>query len=120
MGRIVFEDESRFYPFHDDRRSTVCRRPGGINLQWKITRSISFGGASIMIWDGISLMTSMGFIVVNRSILLTAGKYIKNILEEHLLPFAPFNVNNFMLMPARAVMRFQRREPETHWTFPCL
>jgi hypothetical protein len=58
---------------------------------------ISFGSGSIMVWGGISMEASIELVVVNRGA-MTANRYIKDILEPHVVPFAPFIGNDSILM----------------------
>jgi hypothetical protein len=58
---------------------------------------ISFGGGSIMVWAGISMEARIELVVVNGGA-MTADRYIRNILEPHVVPFDPFIGNDFMLM----------------------
>jgi hypothetical protein len=58
---------------------------------------ISFGSGSIMVLGGISMEAPIELVVVNRGA-MTANRYIKDILEPHVVPFAPFIGNDSILM----------------------
>jgi hypothetical protein len=58
---------------------------------------ISFGSGSIMVWGGISMEACPELVVVNGGA-MTANRYITNILEPHVVPFAPFIGNDSILM----------------------
>jgi hypothetical protein len=58
---------------------------------------ISFGNGSIMVWGGISMEARTELVVVNGGA-MTANKYIRDILEPHVVPFAPFIGNDSILM----------------------
>ena len=50
-----------------------------------------------MVWDGINIETCTDLLFINRES-LTADQYITEILEDHLVPFAPVNQDNFLLL----------------------
>jgi hypothetical protein len=58
---------------------------------------ISFGSGSIMVWGDISMEACPELVVVNGGA-MTANRYITNILESHVVPFAPFIGNDSILM----------------------
>jgi hypothetical protein len=58
---------------------------------------ISFGSGLIMVWGGISMEACPELVVVNGGA-MTANRYITNILEPHVVPFAPFIGNDSILM----------------------
>jgi hypothetical protein len=78
-------------------RQKVWRRTGERFAQCNIVPKISFGGGSIMVWGGISMEAPTELVVVNGGA-MTADRYIRDILEPHVVPFAPFIGNDFMLM----------------------
>jgi hypothetical protein len=58
---------------------------------------ISFGSGSIMMWGGISMEACTKLVVVNGGA-MTANRYIRDILEPHVLAFASFIGNDSILM----------------------
>jgi hypothetical protein len=58
---------------------------------------ISFGSGSIMVWGGISMEARTELVVVNGGA-MTANRYIREILEPHDAPFAPFIGNDSIIM----------------------
>jgi hypothetical protein len=58
---------------------------------------ISFGSDSIMVWGGISMEARTELVVVNGGA-MTANRYTRDILEPHVVPFAPFIGNDSNLM----------------------
>jgi hypothetical protein len=53
------------------------------------------------LWDGISMEAFPELVVVNGGA-MTANRYITNILEPHVVPFAPFIGNDSILMQDNA------------------
>jgi hypothetical protein len=52
---------------------------------------ISFGSGSIMVWGDISMEACTELVVVNGGAMpMTANRYIRDILEPHVVPFVPF------------------------------
>lgn len=94
-ANVLFSDESRFCLYSNDRRQKVFRRPGERFAQCNFKNTISYGGGSVMIWGGISLEAKTDLTFVER---LTADRYITEILEEHVIPFAPAIGENFIFM----------------------
>ena len=54
-----------------------------------------------MVWGGISLTARIDLVVVDNGA-MQADKYIRNILEEHVVPFAPYIGENFIFMDDNA------------------
>ena len=50
-----------------------------------------------MVWAGISAEARTELVVVDRGT-MNADRYVANILQEHVVPFAPFIGDNFILM----------------------
>lgn len=95
--RVLFTDESRFFLHSNDRRARVYRRPHERYYQCNISETHLFGGGSIMVWGGISLTGRTDLHVFNRGS-VTADRYITDILEPYVVPFAPYIGENFLLM----------------------
>jgi transposase len=96
-GRILFTDESRFCLRSPDGRQRVWRSTGQGVAQCNFVPGISFGSGSIMVWGGISMEARTELVVVNGGA-MTANRYIRDILEPHVVPFAPFIGNDSILM----------------------
>ena len=96
-GNVLFTDESRFCLCTSDRRIPVYRRDGERYFQCNIRPLTNFGEGSIMLWGGISLTGHTDLVLLDGGS-LTADRYIKNILEPHVVPYAPFIGNDFLLM----------------------
>ena len=94
---VLFTDESRFCLYSSDRRLRVIRRPGERYAQCNIRETTLFNGGSVMFWAGISL-TARTDIVSLHAGSLNSERYISDILSEHVVPFAPYIGNNFLLM----------------------
>lgn len=96
-GNVLFSDESRFCRFSDDRRRRVYRRPGERYAQCNIVETVSYGGGSVMVWGGISLEARTELVIIQGG-RLTADRYITDILEPHVIPYAPFIGQEFLFM----------------------
>ncbi|KAH0817249.1 hypothetical protein GEV33_005542 [Tenebrio molitor] len=96
-GRILFTDESRFCLRSPDGRQRVWRSTGQRVAQCNFVPGISFGSGSIMVWGGTSMEARTELVVVNGGA-MTANRYIRDILEPHVLPFATFIGNDSILM----------------------
>jgi len=96
-GQILFTDESRFCINSIDGRERLYRRQGEQNAPFNFTTTVSFGGGSIMVWGGICLGARTELVVVDGGA-LTADRYIRDILQDHVVPFAPYIGENFVLM----------------------
>lgn len=99
-ARVLFSDESRFCLYSPDGRERLWRRDGERYQQGMFSERESFGGGSVMIWAGISFNAKTELCVLPRNA-LTAEAYI-NVLEEHVVPFAPFVGNDFLFMQDNA------------------
>lgn len=100
-GKILFTDESRFCLKPDDRRVKVWRRPGERYAQCNIVGRESYGGGSVMVWGGICIGARTELHIVENGS-LTAARYVNDILEPIVMPFAPYIGDNFQLMQDNA------------------
>lgn len=100
-GQVLFTDECRIMLNQIDGRQRVWRRKGERYIQSNFENSVAYGGGSIMVWGGICLGARTELVVVDGGN-LTANRYIRDILEEHVVPFAPFIGNEFILMQDNA------------------
>lgn len=96
-GKILFTDETRVQLWKPDGRGRVYRRSGEPFAECNLAQNVSFGGGSIMLWGGISWESRTELVEVNLR--MNADWYIRNIIEEHVLPYAGFiGYDNFVLM----------------------
>lgn len=96
-GKILFTDETRIQLWKPDGRGRVYRRSGERFAECNLAQNVSFGGGSIMLWGGISWESRTELVEVNLR--MNADWYIRNIIEEHVLPYAGFiGYDNFVLM----------------------
>jgi hypothetical protein len=100
-GRILFTDVSRFCRRSPDGHQRVWSRTCERFAQCNFVPGISFGSGSIMVWGGISMEARTELVVVNGGA-MTANRYIRDILEPHVVPFAPFIGNDSILMHDKA------------------
>ncbi|KAH0816635.1 hypothetical protein GEV33_006156 [Tenebrio molitor] len=113
-GRVLFTDESRFCLRSPDDRQRVWRSTGERVAQCNFAPGISFGSGSIMVWGGISMEARTELVVVNGGA-MTANRYIRDILEPHVVPFAPFIGNDPILMHDNArprIAQIPARSPD--------
>lgn len=115
-SRVLFTDESRFSLYHSDRRVRVYRRPGERYAQCNFVENIRHGGGSVMFWGGISLGGRTELVALRRGN-INAVRYISDILEPHVVPYAENFGAGFILMQdnarphtARVTEDFLRRE----------
>ena len=94
---VLFSDESRFCLHGSDGRNRVWRRPGERYAQCNFAHRISFQGGSLMVWAGISFHARTELVFIDGGS-MTAHRYVAEVLEEHVVPYAPFVGNNFVLM----------------------
>lgn len=102
---VLFSDESRVCLHGSDKRGRVYRRPGERFAQCCIQENVAFGGGSEMVWAGISMQakTELVFIETGGRVGgLTANRYIEEILQDHVVPYAGFIGENFILMQDNA------------------
>ncbi|XP_045534569.1 uncharacterized protein LOC106711574 [Papilio machaon] len=106
---VLFSDETRVCLFCNDRRRRVYRRQGERFTQPCFEESVEYGGGSCMFWGGISVDGKTELVCVSRTRggrgqgSLNAGRYITEILEEHVVPYAGYEVDiPVMHWPARS------------------
>lgn len=93
---VLFTDESRFTRYSPDGRQRVWRRPGERYSQCCFSPRVQFGGGGVMVWGGISLEARTDLVILQGGI--NADRYIRQCLEEHVVPYMPFIGENFLLM----------------------
>lgn len=101
---VLFSDETRVCLFCNDRRRRVYRRQGERFAQACIQETVEYGGGSCMFWGGMSADGKTDLVSVSRTGgargqgSLTAHRYVTEILEEHVVPYAGFVGEGFTLM----------------------
>lgn len=96
-GNVLFTDESRFTLHGPDGRQRVWRRAGERFANATISPRVPYAGGSVMVWAGISLEARTELHIVNRG-RITGVRYVEEILEQYVMPFAHFVGPNFMLL----------------------
>lgn len=106
-SNVMFSDETRATLHHIDGRSRVWRRPGEQYTVSCVQPTTAFGGGSVMVWAGISARRKTELIPINGN--LNAVRYIAEVLEPHVLPYAAAIGDEFKFMddnarPHRAII----------------
>jgi hypothetical protein len=96
----LFTNESRFCVNSIDGREKLYRCQEQ-NAQFNFTLTVSFGGGSVMVWSGICLEACTELMTIDGRA-LTADTYIRDILQAHVIPFAPYIGEDFTLMQDNA------------------
>lgn len=96
-SNVLFTDESRVCLRSPDGRERVYRRANERFAECTITEIISYRGGSVMVWAGISADSRTEMIFVDNGA-LNARRYIEDILQEAVVPFAPLIGEQFILM----------------------
>jgi hypothetical protein len=104
---VLFTDESRFWLLHIDGRVRVWRRPGERHLDETLEEKVPFGGGSIMVWSEI-IFNGRTELVVIREGSMTARRYIDEVLEPHVVPFAQNMGPEFILQQDNACPHIAR------------
>lgn len=100
-SNVLFTDESRFALYVSDGRQRVYRRRGERFAPCNFATNVQFGGGSVMVWGGISMDAKTDLHVFGRGS-MNAESYIRDILDMHVVPYAPFIGDNFILMQDNA------------------
>lgn len=99
--KVLFTDETRVSLKSPDGRERVWRRPGERFAACTISPREPFGGGSKMFWGGISFDARTELVPIHpRS--MNAEFYLENIIQDHVMPFAPFIGNHFIFMQDNA------------------
>lgn len=96
-GNVLFTDESRICLRSPDGRERIYRRRNERYADCTISERMQYYGGSVMVWAGISTDARTDLVFVDNGA-LTARRYIEEILQEVVVPFAPFIGNQFTLM----------------------
>ena len=94
---VLFTDESRFCVDFTDRRARVWRMPNERFAPVCVAEHDRFGGGSVMVWAGISAQGKTDLHVIDNGT-LTALRYVNEILDVYVRPYAGAVVENFILM----------------------
>lgn len=96
-SKVLFTDECRMALRAPDGRHRVYRRRNERYLPNTTVQTVSYDGGSVMVWGGISCDARTELVVVDQR--LNAHRYIEEILQEHVVPYAGFIGNEtFLLM----------------------
>ena len=98
---VLFTDESRFCVDFTDRRARVWRMPNERSAPVCVAEHDRFGGGSVMVWAGISAQGKTDLHVIENGT-LTALRYVNEILDVYVHPYAGAVGKNFILMDDNA------------------
>ena len=96
---VLFTDGSRFCVDFTDRRARVWRMPNDRFAPVCMAEYDRFGGGSVMVWTGISAQGKTDLHVIDNGT-LTALRYVNEILDVYVRPYAGAVGENFILMDA--------------------
>ena len=99
---VLFTNESRFCVDFTDRRARVWRMPNEHFAPVCVAEHDRFGGGSVMVWVGISAQGKTDFHVIDNGTLTTALRYVNEILDVYVHPYADAVGENFILMDDNA------------------
>ena len=100
-GNVLFTDESRFCLRSPDGRERVWRRPDERFVQCCISERIPFGAGNVMVWARVSLHDRTELVIIENGS-ITADRYIRQCLSDHVIPFSHHIGPNFRLMQDNA------------------
>lgn len=98
---VLFTDESKVKFFSDDRRVRVWRKPGERFEDPCIRETDRFGGPSIMVWGGISLLGKTELVFLDEGN-VNAASYVQQVIQPHVIPYSQRVGQNFILMQDNA------------------
>lgn len=98
---VLFTDESKVKFLSDDRRVRVWRRQSERFTDPCVHETDRFGGPSVMVWGGISLMGKTELVILNEGT-VTSASYVERVVRPHIIPFSQRVGNNFVLMQDNA------------------
>jgi hypothetical protein len=93
----MFNDESKFVLSGNGEGIGVWRRTLEHFMLNTVHETVPFGGASIMVWCGITINTRKDLVFI-RSGGLTARRFMDEILEPQVIPRANVVLQNFICM----------------------
>ena len=95
-SNVLFTDECRFSLHRSDGRVRAWRRRGERHTACCVQPTVAYGGGSIMVWAGISANGKTDLVIMEGT--MTSRRYITDVLEPHVIPYAGAIGDNFMLM----------------------
>ena len=98
---VPFTDESRFCVDFTDRRARVWKMQNERFAPVCVAEHDRFGGGSVMVWAGISAQGKTSLHVIDNGT-LTALRYVNEILDVYVRPYAGPVGENFILMDDNA------------------
>ena len=98
---VLFTDESRFCVDFNDRRARVWRMPNEHFAPVCVAEHDRFGRGSVMVWAGISAQGKTDLHVIDNGT-LTALRYVNEIFDVYVRPYAGAVGENFILMDDNA------------------
>lgn len=98
---VLFSDECKVKFFSDDRRVRVWRREGERFTEPCMHGTDRFGGPSVMVWGGISLLGKTELVILNEGT-VTAASYVEQVVRPHVIPFSQRVGDNFVFMQDNA------------------
>ena len=98
---VLSTDKSRFCVDFTDRRARVWRMPNERFAPVCVAEHDWFGGGSVMVWVGISAQGKTDLHVIDNGT-LTALRYVNEILDVYVRPYAGAVGENFILMDDNA------------------
>ena len=98
---VLFTDESRFCVDFTDRRARVWRMPNERFAPVCVAGHDRFGVGSVMVWAGISAQGKTDLHVIDNGT-LTALRYVNEILDVCVRPYAGAVGENFILIDDNA------------------
>ncbi|GFT94994.1 transposable element Tcb2 transposase [Trichonephila clavipes] len=96
-SNALFSDESRFSVHPDNRRIFIWRDRGSRNNPAFVHESVRFGGAGVLVYDGISIDGRTDLYIIQDGP-LTASRYRVEILRPIVVPYAAAIGDDFILM----------------------
>lgn len=94
---VLFSDETRIALRGPDGRQRVYRRHGERFAECAVVETVGYQGTSIMVWGGICYDARTELVVFDRGS-VNARRYVEQVLEPHVVPFAPFIGDHFVFM----------------------
>uniref|UniRef100_A0A2A4J5V2 Tc1-like transposase DDE domain-containing protein n=1 Tax=Heliothis virescens TaxID=7102 RepID=A0A2A4J5V2_HELVI len=98
---VLFTDECKVKFYSDDKRIRVWRKPGERFTEPCIHGTDRFGGPSVMVWGGISLMGRTELVILEEGS-VTAASYVERVIQPHVIPFSQRVGPGFVFMQDNA------------------
>ena len=113
---VLFTVESRFCVGFTDRRARVWRMPNERFAPVCVAEHDRFGGGSVMVWAGISAQGKTDLHVIDNGT-LTALRYVNEILDVYVRPYASAVGENFILMDDNARAHYRLADKRMRCVF---